>query len=296
MKNIMLLVVIIIACVVVDGSILWFYRKEKLPKQPYVQRPNIQLPVGPQGSPLPDMPSPPTVKMPTFIQVNTVNNRITENSTYADIINRSRNPVLQYDRYTNAHETTHMVNNDIRNAQGQGYNGFYVRQGRGVVVKEPRIKKNDMKPFLPKNLCSYRYKTYVEGQQSWNDQPLYIMDEAIAYWNEGVLAVEDIQKGIHKQESDLISGCVDFSIYSMALAMAIEKGDPDYWNTNTQYRNFLLWYLKGAEETYKIGSTMKDLNKFEEQKKLVNALRTAPEAAPMRDFINKYLDGVWLKD
>jgi hypothetical protein len=305
MKNIML-VVVLFFCLIVDGVILYMYTKDARPSD--TPLPHVVIPPGgstiipPDATP-PNNPVPPApiVRMPEFIEVPLVNNRIKEDSLYADIINHSRNPVLDHNRATNAHETTHMINNDIRNAAtrqlGKKMNGFYVRQGKGVVVEEPKCKKNDIKEFLPQSLQSYRYKTYIAGQQAWNDQPLYIMDEAIAYWNDAMTNCEDVQKGRYKGGMvDGVSGCVDFSIYSIALAMAIEKRDPGYWQSNTQYRNFLIWYLKGAEETYKIGAQMKEFNGFAEQKRLLSTLRTGANAASMRDFITKNLEGVWLKE
>ena len=301
-----MLVVVLFFCLIVDGVILYMYTEDtnpiNTPPPHVVVPPGGSNPIPPDISP-PSTPVPPApiAKMPEFIEIPLVNNRIKEDSLYADIINHSRNPVLDQDRATNAHETTHMINNDIRNTAtrqlGKKMNGFYVRQGRGVVVEEPKCKKNDIKEFLPQSLQSYRYKTYIAGQQAWNDQPLYIMDEAIAYWNDAVTNCEDVQKGRYKGGMvDGVSGCVDFSIYSIAMAMAIEKHDPTYWSSNTQYRNFLIWYLKGAEETYKIGAQMKEFNGFAEQKRLLSTLRTGAAASSMREFITKNLEGVWLKD
>lgn len=261
------------------------------PAPPPVVVPNVE-PI-----PQPPEPPPPTKRLPTFIQVPLVKQRVQEDSLYADIINHSSNPVLGHDRATNAHETTHGINADIRNAHSRDKkrNGYYVREGRGVVIDEPKCRKNDIKEFLPESLHSYRYSLYIAGQQAWDDQPTYILDEAVAYWNDAMTSVEDVQKGRHKGgNSDGVSGLVDFGIYSIALAMAVEKHDPEYWNNNQQFRDFLLWYLQSAEETYKIGATMKEFNWFEEQRRLLQSLQTSAEAAPMREFIKKNLDGVWL--
>lgn len=115
--------------------------------------------------PEPPKPEVPKVELPTFVNVSVVRQRAQESSYYGDIINHSRNPVLDYDRDTNAHETTHMINSDIRNAHtSPRSNGFYVLEGRGVVIAEPKLRKSAVVEFLPQNLRSYRYSTYISGQ------------------------------------------------------------------------------------------------------------------------------------
>lgn len=249
-----------------------------------------------EGSePLPERPKSAT---PQFIAVAVVSNREKGNSAYADIINHSRDPFLSSNKMTNAHETTHDINSYIRNNSPEStkMNGLYVRDGRGVLLYEPKIRKQDVIPFIPPSLISYRYSLYITGQKAWDDRPLYILDEAISYWNGGFVAVEEVQQGrFNENSTDAVSGCIDFSIYSIALAMAVEQKDPGYWKNKPEFRTFLVWYLKGAEETFKLGSEMKQFNGFPEQFKLLKNLNESPDADNMRKFIKENLDGVWLK-
>ena len=70
----------------------------------------------PEPAPQPDPePAPEPEPVLTFEDVPIYRTRIVEESKYADIINRARNPVLEYDRDTDAHETTHMIQADLRN-------------------------------------------------------------------------------------------------------------------------------------------------------------------------------------
>ena len=276
-------------CIISFMFNLIIYLHKQTPTLPPIDKPKPEEP-----KPLP----PPEEKkeiVPDFINVPLVSQRVSENSKYADIMNHSRNPEFGHDRMTNAHETTHMINSDIRNSAGSGNNGFYVIDGKGVVVKEPNIRKRDMIKYLPPELRSYRYGTYVTGQNEWDDQPLYIFDEWTAYINGGAVSVEDQQNGNHQSDwTDAVSGCLDFSIYSIALAMAIKEKDPEYFESNKQFRNFLYWNLKRARDTYDVGSKMKEFT-FADQDKLLNNLVSSPAAEGMRKFINENLEGLWLE-
>lgn len=262
---------------------------------PHVVAPTIQ-----QFSPLPpakqeETPPPPQQALPEFVDVPIAAENVKEVSLYADIMNRTTRPCTNYDRDTNAHETTHFINSNLRNTRpGQNYNAFYVLNGKGVFIKEPNCKKDDAIEFLPKNLRSYRFSTYLSGQGAWNDQPLYIFDEWVAYINGGMVSVQDVQQGRYKgQWTDAVSGCLDFSIYSIAIAMAVEKHDPSYFENNKQFTNFLIWNLQRAYDTYKLGSKMKEFT-WNKQDNLLKELLTSQEAAPMREFMKKHLKGVWL--
>jgi hypothetical protein len=135
----------------------------------------------------------------------------------------------------------------------------------------------------------------VQQAAQWDDTPTYVLDEAISYWNGGNVCLDDVKNGRWRStQVDGISGCVDFSIYTVALCMAIKKGDPQYWEKNVQFRRFVVWYLRGAEATYREGSKYRELNQFPEQVKLLNSLKTSSDAAAMRAFIKEYLEGVWI--
>lgn len=261
---------------------------------------NISSPIFvPETKPevIPEPPKPKSID-PVFVDVPLVSKRINEDSIYADIINHSRNPVLDDTRTTNAHETTHMITSDLRNAHrqssGKKVNGFYVTQGKGVIVEEPKIRKSDMIPFVPQSLKSYRYSLYVAGSHTWDDTPTYIFDEWVAYVNGGMTGVDDVAKGKNREQTDAVSGCLDFSIYSVAICMATEAKDPQFFQSNDQFKRFVRWHLQRAYETYEAGAKLEPF-KNAKQEELLVALRTSPDAQRMRDFITKHFDGIWLK-
>ncbi len=222
-----------------------------------------------------------------------------QNSIYGDVLGHSkaRPHGDSGGRATNAHETSHSIHAYLRNMYTRQYgkrvNGFYCLKGRGVVIEEPNIRKSQVNKFVPKNLRSYRYNLYLGGM-AWDDTPLYIYDEWVAYVLGGMVNVEDIQKGRHKGgRTDGVSGCLGFSIYAVALCMAVKEHDPQYWESNTQFRNFTIWMLYKSQKTYKMGHRMKELQ-WKDQDDLLKELLTSSSAAPMRDFIRQHLDGVWL--
>lgn len=245
----------------------------------------------------PPLPVAPTIPEPDFVEVKKVTDSYREDSVYADIMNRARRPFTREDRDTNAHESTHGINADIRNTHPDStkVNGFYVLNGKGVVIYEPHMRKSAMIPYVPQSLRGFRYNTYVAGQQAWDERPLYIFDEWVAYVNGATVSVEDVRKGRHNGKwSDNMSGSLEFSVYSVAVAMAVEKNDPEYWKTNKQFKNFVYWHLKRSYDVYMSGKDMKEF-KYDKQDKFLESLRTSPDAQQMRDFIEKHFGGIWLK-
>jgi hypothetical protein len=130
--------------------------------------------------------------------------------------------------------------------------------------------------------------------KNWNDRPTYIFDEWVSYVNGGSCGVDDVKNGRYNQGwLDAVSGCCDFSIYSIALAMAVKQEDPEYWNKLPQFKNFVIWELKNAKKTFLEGRVMKEF-KWETQDQLLLEFLTSSEAEPMRQFCRSNLDGAWL--
>lgn len=265
-------------------------------------------PINPVGPLLPNRPIqetpenipievPPVIPEPEFVEVKKVTDFYREDTLYDDILSRSRRPFTKADRDTNAHESTHGINADIRNSHkdSTSINGFYVMNGKGVLIYEPKMRKSEMVPFVPKSLQGFRYPTYVAGQQVWDGRPFYIFDEWVAYVNGASVNVEDALKNRHTSGwSDAVSGPLEFSVYSVAVAMAVEKHDPDYWKTNKQFKNFIHWHLKRSYDLFMSGYKLKEF-KYDKQDKYLEALRTSDDAKAMRAFIEKHFGGIWLK-
>lgn len=245
--------------------------------------------------PVAELPKP---VVPEFVQVPKY--RTSEDSVLGDIISHSRqSPHGNGDgRSTNAHETSHGIHSEVRNEYirklGRRVNAFYCLEGRAVVVDEPKMRKRDVVPFVPQSLRSIRFNLYLIGQTEWDDTPLYVCDEWQAYINGAACGVDDVQHGRHREGwTDGVFGTLEFSIYATALAMAVEKHDPDYWKNNKQFRAYVQFALHESYRIYMIGSKMEQF-KWDKQDALLERLRTSPDAAKMRDFLQKHFDGVWL--
>lgn len=87
-----------------------------------------------------------------------------------------------------AHEATHGVNSLMRNEHGAGTgveNALYCLNGRTALIEEPRpCTIRDAARYVPTGLRSRMYAQYMIGRtRQWNQIPLYILDEWVAYLN-----------------------------------------------------------------------------------------------------------------
>jgi hypothetical protein len=230
--------------------------------------------------------------LPKFVDVPAVH-QYSEKSIYADVMSRTSNHFLGHGRDTNAHETVHHIQSVLRNAHGGRVNAFYVLNGKAVICKEPGVKISYVGKFCPRSLRSYRWPLYCEQQQQyWNNEPLYLVDEWSAYVIGCAVSLEEHQTGRGKENSDAASGTLEMGIYSIAMAMAVEKYDPDYFKNDTQFLPFMKYQWKRAHDLYIKAAP---LFPSDNQTRQLKALQTSPDAEAMRAFITKHLDGVWLK-
>lgn len=236
-------------------------------------------------------------------------------SVYADIINHCksyRSFLVAGNRTTSAHEVTHGINNELRNAHGAEYgiitvntrprpykfstithprqclanatvNAFYVRQDRAVVLPEPSCRKRDAIEFIPPKLRDNRYQLYVEGQTEWDSQPLYIFDEWIAYGANAACAIDDAKNGRQKSDTDEVYGVIEFVAYAVGVLMAADA----HGGLDKNLAAFSAWHLR---EAFNLFFTGRDLFPFDGQDKIVAALQSAPEWAHQRDFLKARLN------
>jgi hypothetical protein len=90
------------------------------------------------------------------------------------------------DKITWAHETTHGINSHLRQkfSNGQKMNGFYCLNNKAAMILEPPTTISKVAGLVPSSLRGGVYNLYLVSQaSSWNDTPLYIFDEWIAYTN-----------------------------------------------------------------------------------------------------------------
>jgi hypothetical protein len=187
-----------------------------------------------------------------------------------------------------AHEQTHGINSELRNNHndtGKRINGLYVMEDCGVILVEPDIRKSDANQYVPMALRGYRYDTYMAGQQAWDDTPTYIFDEWVAYTNGGVVGVEMVELGVFGEEwQDGVYGQLEFIVYSMAIGMAVEAGDPTYFASNTQFKEFLAWNARRAMDVFRKGRVMSQFT-WDTQDTYFETLRSGAAGADIRAFM-----------
>ena len=199
------------------------------------------------------------------------------------------------DAMTSGHETTHGINAHLRNNEApQGrYNAFYVLHDRAAFVAEPQMRKADIAPFIPASLQGDRYATYITGQSAWDDTPLYVFDEWVAYTNGADVAVGQVQAGLYRGEwTDAVMGPLEFVVYAIATARAASDKDPTYFASNVQFRRFTAWNIERAMRLFEAGRTMSQFQ-WARQDAYAAALRTGADAADLRAFARTTWGADW---
>lgn len=203
------------------------------------------------------------------------------------------------DKITWCHETSHGIHAHLRNnfnTTGKKANAFYVGNDQAVIVVEPNITKSQVAPFIPASLRASRFDTYITGQTEWDDTPLYVWDEWNAYVNGGACAVDLESHGLWTGGwRDGVDGQLEFTIYALAVAMAVEKYDPGYLASYPQFKEFLAWNARRAMTIFRQGRTMKDFA-WDEQDAYYARIRTAPDAADLRAFATKLFGDAWVRE
>lgn len=192
------------------------------------------------------------------------------------------------DRVTHGHETTHGINSHIRNYfndTGRRANGFYCLDGKAAVVPEPGMRKSAVAPFIPSNMRGSRYDLYITGSSSWDDTPLYVWDEWIAYVNGGEVGVDRARSGLWTEGwRDAVMGPLEFTIYALALVMAVEENDPTYFASETQFHEFFAYNARRAMRVFREGRTSEHFT-WDRQDQHYERFRTSSETAAMRAFV-----------
>ena len=198
---------------------------------------------------------------------------------------------------TDGHETTHGINSYLRNLQRGNVNAFYLLDGKYVVLEEPAIRKNIVGKYIPESLRGSRYGTYISGGRSWDDKPLYIMDEHVAYINGAKVGVELAEKGKWNYGGqDVVAGPLEFNAYSLGLGMAIKDNDPVYWNSEkgNQFRAFLGYSIEETMQVYNRGIRYQEFQGFN-QENYLNHLRQGQDkqTIAMRRFAQDTFGKEW---
>ena len=190
------------------------------------------------------------------------------------------------DAITDAHESTHGIHHRL---SPRGKQALYLLQKRYVVLPIPKMKLADVQAFVPEKLRGHRFDTYVVKQSttrwetingqmtlvaSWNDNPLYLMNEATSYNNGAEVGLELAGLGVYgKVRNDLLLAPLEMAVYVTAMATAIKKHDPVFWKEQTFFRRVLTHEIQRGVDLYVKGqkidwfrwenSTLRDLRRKE---------------------------------
>jgi hypothetical protein len=234
---------------------------------------------------------------------------------YADILNHCKNYknyVTEDSKATSAHECTHGCNSDVRNAHSNAYerlvithnlprkvvtagrftihtilgrvNGFYVGNDHAIVLQEPNIRKHDIVPFIPSTFHGSRYSLYITGQQDWDDTPLYVYDEGVAYINGAWAQYELIKANEVDHKDRIVDGHIEFIPYMTAVMMAADKVN----SLQNELTEFSKWLFRRCFNVYFLGKDM--FPAFPTQDKIYDELRSGSSADAIRSFLKTKLD------
>lgn len=202
-----------------------------------------------------------------------------------------RNPYP--DLITKGHETTHGINNWLMN-NGQPPDGgdgkwhlqigLYLLDNKSVVIWEPDMKKDKVAAHVPSSLRGSRFDHYVAGAPAWNDHPLYLWDEWVAYTNGTEVGLDQLEEGKWNQGRRIASvGPMEFTIYALATGKAIAQHDPKRWKEDSQLRELLAYNSKRAMSAARAAQQSSELRhpNFDQY---LTAFQTSPDADGLRRF------------
>jgi hypothetical protein len=227
--------------------------------------------------------------------------KIQENSVYGDVLSHSRSIPYgdQHGRYTNVHETAHSIHNELRNEykkllKNNRLNAIYLLNSQAALVSDPHISIKNIQPYIVLPLRSTRYKLYFEKQLIfWNEYPTYILDEWNCYILGAECAVDDFLQKKPIEKTNILSGALEFSIYSLAMCLTIKDHDPDYWKSNTQFKSLIKYNLMRSNRVLELGRDIPEFH-YNEQNRLRAILLKSDEAAPIRHLLKTEFDAILL--
>lgn len=200
------------------------------------------------------------------------------------------------DLVTYGHETTHGINSHLRNnfnTTGRRANGFYCLNDRGVIIAEPNMRKSAVAAYVPASLRGSRFSLYISGSPDWDDTPTYVFDEWVSYTNGSEVGVGLARAGLWRYGwRDAVAGSLEFTVYALALGMAVEARDPTYFRDNTAFRSFLAWNARRAMDLFRAGSVMESF-RWDTQDSYYRALRESPDAEALREFARRTYGRAW---
>ena len=230
-------------------AVSWFgWREHRLPKpvprQPFVARP-VQV-ASPPPAPVPAEPVSVLVKSSVPLQEGVcppVRKPVPQQcDILTDLYCRLENPHYwadpkdPRDLVTWAHEMSHGASNRLHASSVK--HGIYVGNGRGIVLKHPKVTIEQVANAVPKEQRGPIFKLYlVEQRKDWNKSPIYLADEWTAYVN-GALAHKQLGMGSKRKET--YDHAREMERYVRQMVKVVESRDPQYADMDS-LKGFVEW-------------------------------------------------------
>jgi hypothetical protein len=171
-------------------------------------------------------------------------------------------PYKDNDKVTWAHEGTHGVNSEMRNAEKNMATVYLLDNIAFKMNNITYYKLSDVAKEVPQELRGNIYKLYMVDQQRWwNDMPLYVIDELAAYLN-GTRVGEQLQ--------------VEKSRVEYSLKCALEMYG---------YSGTLLRMLRTLDDIRNLTSLLQTI-----KVRLMRLVKSYPNVQPVFDQYNKYVN------
>jgi hypothetical protein len=141
---------------------------------------------------------------------------------YSDVLSRA-NAGNYPDAATRCHESTHVLDSKISNAH-VGSRGFYVGNGRAMLLAKPRATLSAVARRVTKYRNINEYQLYlVKAQQWYEHDPLEVLEEFNAYCND-----LQCQRERHMGWQGTEDRCTWFSHWADCMVETVKEQDPNY--------------------------------------------------------------------
>jgi hypothetical protein len=128
------------------------------------------------------------------------------------------------DLVTFAHEMAHGASNRL-GASNKSH-GLYLGNGQGIVLTHPKVTIAQVAAQVPRQERGKVFDLYMVKQaKQWNDSPIYILDECVAYYT-GCVAHKQLGMGRHRSET--FEFARELQRYSEYLVKTVQSADPQY--------------------------------------------------------------------
>lgn len=214
---------------------------------------------------------------------------------YRDVMSHSGRKFTRDTPTTNAHETQHFMNAEVRNRTAARDNVIYVGEGKAGLVPEPRMHAREVRNYVPPTLRRVSlYDLYVVRQvdSDWSET-LYLFDEWSGYRADIRVAVEMKRAGklgALGNEVCVGDGALQFLHFGAAAVAALKEKEPAY----LQDQQFKAMFALLAEETVgylKEGAGVRTIDC--EGSRYLDLFRTSQEAERNRLVIREWMGPAW---